>query len=37
LEAIKNEVQQALAAYLNKYGIELKEAALANILFDAAY
>jgi prohibitin 2 len=34
---IKNEVQQALAAYLNKYGIELKEAALANIRFDAAY
>ena len=34
---IKNEVQQALAAYLNKYRIELKEAALANIRFDAAY
>jgi len=34
---IKNEVQQALAVYLNKYGIELKEAALANIRFDAAY
>jgi len=34
---IKNEVQQALAAYLNKYGIELKEAALSNIRFDAAY
>ena len=34
---IKNEVQQALATYLNKYGIELKEAALANIRFDAAY
>jgi regulator of protease activity HflC (stomatin/prohibitin superfamily) len=34
---IKNEVQQALTIYLNKYGIELKEAALANIRFDPAY
>ncbi|MBI2157330.1 MAG: prohibitin family protein [Candidatus Rokubacteria bacterium] len=34
---IKNEVQQALTAYLSKYGIELKEAALANIRFDPNY
>jgi len=34
---IKTEVQQALTSYLGKYGIELKEAALANIRFDPAY
>ena len=34
---IKNEVQTALAAWLTKYGIEMKEVALANIRFDPAY
>src|SRR5262249_11700989 len=34
---IKNDVQHDLTAWLAKYGIELKEAALANIRFDAAY
>ena len=34
---IKNEVQAALAAWLTKYGIEMKEVALANIRFDPAY
>jgi len=35
--AIKNDVQRELTAWLAKYGIELKEAALANIRFDPAY
>jgi regulator of protease activity HflC (stomatin/prohibitin superfamily) len=35
--AIKNDVQKDLTTWLQKYGIELKEAALANIRFDAAY
>jgi len=35
--AIKADVQRDLTAWLAKYGIELKEAALANIRFDAAY
>jgi prohibitin 2 len=35
--AIKSDVQRELTAWLAKYGIELKEAALANIRFDAAY
>jgi regulator of protease activity HflC (stomatin/prohibitin superfamily) len=35
--AIKNDVQRDLTTWLAKYGIELKEAALANIRFDAAY
>ena len=35
--AIKSDVQRDLTAWLAKYGIELKEAALANIRFDAAY
>ncbi len=34
---IKTEVQTALAAWLTKYGIEMKEVALANIRFDPAY
>jgi len=34
---IKNDVQQTLATYLAKYGIDLREAALANIRFDANY
>jgi regulator of protease activity HflC (stomatin/prohibitin superfamily) len=34
---MKNDIQKALAAWLVKYGIELKEAALANIRFDPAY
>ena len=34
---IKNEVQRELTLWLAKYGIELKEAALANIRFDPAY
>jgi regulator of protease activity HflC (stomatin/prohibitin superfamily) len=34
---IKNEVQRDLTTWLAKYGIELKEAALANIRFDPAY
>jgi prohibitin 2 len=34
---IKNDVQQALSTYLVKYGIDLREAALANIRFDANY
>ena len=34
---IKNDVQKELTAWLAKYGIELKEAALANIRFDPAY
>jgi regulator of protease activity HflC (stomatin/prohibitin superfamily) len=35
--AIKADVQLELTAWLAKYGIELKEAALANIRFDPAY
>jgi regulator of protease activity HflC (stomatin/prohibitin superfamily) len=35
--AIKADVQRELTVWLAKYGIELKEAALANIRFDAAY
>jgi regulator of protease activity HflC (stomatin/prohibitin superfamily) len=35
--AIKSDVQGALTAWLAKYGIEMKEAALANIRFDPAY
>jgi len=34
---IKLDVQETLAAWLAKYGVELKEAALANIRFDKAY
>ena len=34
---IKAEVQKELTAWLVKYGVEMKEAALANIRFDAAY
>jgi regulator of protease activity HflC (stomatin/prohibitin superfamily) len=36
-QAIKGDVQRDLTAWLAKYGIEMKEAALANIRFDAAY
>jgi regulator of protease activity HflC (stomatin/prohibitin superfamily) len=35
--AIKADVQRDLTAWLAKYGIELKEASLANIRFDQAY
>jgi regulator of protease activity HflC (stomatin/prohibitin superfamily) len=35
--AIKAEIQSDLTAWLAKYGIELKEASLANIRFDQAY
>jgi regulator of protease activity HflC (stomatin/prohibitin superfamily) len=35
--AIKADVQRDLTAWLAKYGLEMKEAALANIRFDAAY
>jgi prohibitin 2 len=35
--AIKSDVQRELAAWLIKYGVELKEAALANIRFDQNY
>ena len=34
---IKSDVQRDLTAWLAKYGIEMKEAALANIRFDPAY
>jgi regulator of protease activity HflC (stomatin/prohibitin superfamily) len=34
---MKGDIQQELTAWLAKYGIELKEAALANIRFDQAY
>jgi regulator of protease activity HflC (stomatin/prohibitin superfamily) len=34
---IKADVQETLATWLAKYGVELKEAALANIRFDKAY
>ncbi len=34
---IKADVQKDLTTWLDKYGIELKEAALANIRFDPAY
>jgi regulator of protease activity HflC (stomatin/prohibitin superfamily) len=36
-QAIKGDVQKELTAWLGKYGIELREAVLANIRFDAAY
>jgi regulator of protease activity HflC (stomatin/prohibitin superfamily) len=36
-QVIKGEIQHDLGIWLAKYGIELKEAALANIRFDAAY
>src|SRR5512145_1560925 len=36
-QAIKGDVQKDLTAWLIKYGVELKEASLANIRFDAAY
>jgi regulator of protease activity HflC (stomatin/prohibitin superfamily) len=35
--AIKADIQNDLTAWLAKYGIELKEASLANIRFDQAY
>jgi regulator of protease activity HflC (stomatin/prohibitin superfamily) len=35
--AIKNDIQRDLTTWLAKYGIELKEAALANIRFDTNY
>jgi len=35
--AIKTDVQRDLATWLAKYGLEMKEAALANIRFDPAY
>ncbi len=35
--AIKADIQRDLTAWLARYGIELKEAALANIRFDPAY
>jgi regulator of protease activity HflC (stomatin/prohibitin superfamily) len=35
--AIKADIQKDLTAWLAKYGIELKEASLANIRFDQAY
>jgi regulator of protease activity HflC (stomatin/prohibitin superfamily) len=35
--AIKADIQRDLTVWLAKYGIELKEAALANIRFDPAY
>ena len=34
---IKNDIQKDLTTWLAKYGIEMKEAALANIRFDATY
>jgi regulator of protease activity HflC (stomatin/prohibitin superfamily) len=34
---IKSDIQRELTAWLAKYGIEVKEAALANISFDKAY
>jgi prohibitin 2 len=34
---IKLDVQETLATWLAKYGVELKEAALANIRFDKTY
>ena len=34
---IKSDVQRELTTWLAKYGIEVKEAALANISFDKAY
>src|SRR5262249_58969118 len=35
--AIKADIQRDLTLWLAKYGIELKEASLANIRFDQAY
>jgi regulator of protease activity HflC (stomatin/prohibitin superfamily) len=34
---IKNDIQKDLTTWLAKYGVEMKEAALANIRFDPAY
>ena len=36
-QAIKSDVQSGVTQWLAKYGVELKEASLANIRFDAAY
>jgi prohibitin 2 len=36
-QTMKSDVQKDLTVWLGKYGIEMKEAALANIRFDAAY
>ena len=36
-QAIKSDVQTGITQWLAKYGVELKEASLANIRFDAAY
>jgi regulator of protease activity HflC (stomatin/prohibitin superfamily) len=36
-QAIKSDVQTEITQWLAKYGVELKEASLANIRFDAAY
>jgi regulator of protease activity HflC (stomatin/prohibitin superfamily) len=36
-QVMKSDVQRDLTAWLGKYGVEMKEAALANIRFDAAY
>lgn len=36
-QAIKSDVQTEITQWLVKYGVELKEASLANIRFDAAY
>jgi len=36
-QAIKGDVQRDLTVWLARYGMEMKEAALANIRFDAAY
>src|SRR5262244_3251306 len=36
-QAIKNDVQTGITQWLAKYGVELKEASLANIRFDANY
>src|SRR5206468_3927094 len=36
-QAIKFDVQSGITQWLTKYGVELKEASLANIRFDANY
>src|SRR5436309_515761 len=36
-QAIKSDVQAGITQWLTKYGVELKEASLANIRFDANY
>ena len=36
-QVMKSDVQKDLTAWLGKYGVEMKEAALANIRFDPAY